>query len=187
MATSNDFRNGMVIKMDDKLFSIVEFLHVKPGKGGAFVRSKLRNILTGQVIDKTFRAGEKVEEVTVEAREMEYLYPDPPNFCFMNTETYEQRLVHKDLISETINYLKPNTRVKVLFYEDKPIIVEPPIFVELEVTETEPGMKGDTVSNVTKPATLETGLEINVPLFINKGDILKIDTRTGEYVERISI
>ncbi len=185
MTTSNDFKNGMIIKIDDKLMAIVEFLHVKPGKGGAFVRTKMKNILTGQVIEKTFRSAEKVEEVMVEAREMEYLYPDHPNFCFMDNDNYEQLLISGDLVGNSINYIKENTKVKVLFYNNDPIIVEPPTFVELLVTETEPGIKGDTVSNTNKPAKLETGLELNVPLFIEEGDILKIDTRTGEYVEKI--
>lgn len=185
MTTSNDFRNGMIIKIDEKLMSIVEFLHVKPGKGNAFVRTKIKNILTGQVIEKTFRGGEKVNEVVVEARMMEYLYPDLPNYCFMDGETYEQILISETLISNTMKFLKQNTRVKILFYKENPIIVESPTFVELDVTDTEPGVKGDTVSNVTKPAILETGLEINVPLFIEKGDIIKVDTRKCEYVERI--
>jgi elongation factor P len=185
VATTADFRNGMVIHFNGQLFKIVEFLHVKPGKGGAFVRTKLKNLISGQVIDNTFRAGERIEEIRIETREMEYLYNDGQHYVFMDRETYEQIPISPTVIGEKTKFLKENTVTKVLFNDEKPIDVEIPIFSNLKVVDTKPGVRGDTATGGTKPATLETGYVVTVPLFINQGDILKIDTRTGEYVERI--
>lgn len=185
MATSNDFRRGMVIKYNNDLFSVIEFLHVKPGKGGAFVRSKLKSLTKGSVIPVTFRGGEKVEEVRVEKKTMQYLYQDGEHFVFMDNESYEQYSLDNDDIGDALKFVKEGTDLDISFHEEKPISVDPPIFVELEVTETEPGVRGDTATNVTKPATVETGAIINVPIFVNQGDKLKIDTRSGEYVERV--
>ncbi len=186
MANTADFRNGMVIRFSGDPFIIVEFQHVKPGKGGAFVRTKLKNIVTGRVIDNTFRAGEKVEEVRVVARQMQYLYQEGDNYVFMEGETYEQFYLDREMLGDdVIKYLKDGEEYKVLFEGDTPLIVEVPFFMVLEVTETEPGVKGDTVSNTTKPATLETGAVVQVPLFVDVGEFIKVDTRTDEYLERV--
>jgi elongation factor P len=174
----------MIIKLEGRLYSINEFLHVKPGKGGAFVRTKLKKIPEGAVIDKTFRAGEKVEEVRVERRTYQYLYNSGDLFYMMDTETYEQIPISKTLVEDALPYLKENTNVAVLMDGDQPIAVELPTFVELAVTETEPGIRGDTAQGGSKSATLETGAVTSVPLFIEIGDMLKIDTRTGRYIER---
>lgn len=181
--STSDFKNGMTVDLDDGLFSLVEFQHVKPGKGGAFVRTKLKNMTSGSVVDKTFRAGEKVERVTTESRTMQFLYRDGDDLYLMDNSTYEQLPVAASLV-ENVDLLAPNTDVQVLFVRDAPIKVELPTFVELSVTRTDPGVKGDTVSNVTKPAEVETGATIDVPLFVNEGDRLKIDTRTREYSAR---
>jgi elongation factor P len=185
MISTNQFKNGMTILIDGKIFEIIDFQHVKPGKGGAFVRSKLKNFDTGAVIDRTFRAGEKFELAIMEKKTMQYLYNDGSEYYFMDNETYEQVPLSADFIGDDSKYLKEGTNVDVLVHNDKPLKVKPPISVELEVTKAEPGMKGDTATGGTKPVTLETGLEVQVPLFINEGDILKIDTRTGSYVERV--
>ncbi|UCF06206.1 MAG: elongation factor P [bacterium] len=185
MADTSDFRNGMIIKLEGRLYSINEFLHVKPGKGGAFVRTKLKQIPEGAVIDKTFRAGEKVEEVRVERRTYQYLYNSGDLFYMMDTETYEQIPISKALVDDALPYLKENTNVTVLMDGDQPIAVELPTFVELAVAETEPGVRGDTAQGGSKSATLETGAVTSVPLFIEIGDVLKIDTRTGRYIERV--
>jgi len=186
MASTADFRNGMVIRYSHALYTIVEFQHVKPGKGGAFVRTKLKNVTTGKVIDNTFRAGEKVDEVRIEARQMQYLYKEGDSFVFMDGETYDQFNMGEELISENIaNYLKEGIDYKVLFSEGNPIIVELPFFMELEITDTEHGEKGDRVSAEKKPATLESGAVVPVPLFVNVGDVIRIDTRTDTYIERI--
>ncbi len=185
MVSSNDFKRGMVIKLDNDIYSIIEFQHVKPGKGGAFVRTKLKSLTKGSTIDKTFRGGEKVEDVRVEKRSMQYLYDEGDSLVFMDTETYDQRPVSKDFVGDILNYIKEGDEVDISIYEDEPISVEPPNFVKLKVVYAEPGVKGDTATNVTKPVKVETGAEVNVPLFVNEGDIVKIDTRKGEYVERV--
>ena len=185
MADTSNFRNGLIIKMEGKLYSIVEFLHVKPGKGGAFVRTKLKKIPEGSVIDKTFRAGEKVEEVRVERREYQYLYNSGDLYYMMDMETYEQIPIPRSLVEDSLPYLKENMNVTFLMDGDKPIAVEIPLFVELEVAETEPGVRGDTAQGGSKSAKLETGAVVSVPLFIEIGDTLKIDTRNGRYIERV--
>ncbi|MBW7998343.1 MAG: elongation factor P [Candidatus Glassbacteria bacterium] len=184
MASTADFRNGMVIEIDGELLQIVEFQHVKPGKGGAFVRTKLKRVLRGAVLDKTFRAGEKVDEVRLENRTMQYLYPDGNLYYFMDNNSYEQFPVSADVIGDQVRYLKENIEVTGLFREDSLLMVELPFFVELEVTETDPGIKGDTVSGGTKPAKLESGVTVSVPLFIEVGQKIKVDRRTNEYLER---
>ena len=186
MADTSDFRNGLIIKFKNDLYSIVEFQHVKPGKGGAFVRSKLKNLKTGRVLDNTFRAGESVETVRVERKKYQYLYKEAGGLVLMDNETYEQMTVPGDYFGDSERFLKESEEVELLLDDQDNIInVDVPVFVYLEVKETEPGFKGDTATNVMKPAKLETGAEINVPLFINIGDMLKVDTRTGEYAERV--
>lgn len=187
MADTSDFRNGLIIKFKNDLYSIVEFQHVKPGKGGAFVRSTLRNLKTGRVLENTFRAGEKVETVRVERRKYQYLYSDGDSLVCMDNETFEQIYIPKDLISEGIKFLKESEEVEILLNGSDIISVEIPIFINLKVVETDPGFKGDTATGAVKPAKLETGAQISVPLFINEGDVLKVDTRTGEYSERVKI
>ena len=183
MITTNDLKNGYVLDIDGELVSVVSFQHVKPGKGGAFVRTKLKNLTSGAVVDKTFRAGEKVERVTTESRTMQFLYRDGDDLHLMDNSTYEQIPVAASLV-DNVDLLAPNTDVQVLVIRDAPVKVELPTFVELTVTRTDPGVKGDTVSNVTKPAEVETGATVDVPLFVNEGDRLKIDTRTREYSAR---
>ena len=185
MADTSDFRNGLIIKFKNDLYSIVEFQHVKPGKGGAFVRSTLKNLKTGKVLDNTFRAGEGVEVVRVERRKYQYLYREANFLVCMDNDTYEQINIPIELFGDGVNYLKESEEVDILFNGEEIINVEIPIFVNLKVVETEPGFKGDTATGATKPAKLETGATVNVPLFINEGDILKIDTRVGVYVERV--
>jgi elongation factor P len=184
MATSNDFRNGMALNVDGNLVTIVEFQHVKPGKGGAFVRSKLKNVLTGAVVEKTWRAGEKVEEVRLERLPMQFLYRDGDMFHLMDPKTFDQMTLAADLFGDREELLKENEVVTVLMHGERPLLVEIPNFVELTVTETEPGFRGNTATGALKPARLETGATVSVPLFINQGDVLKIDTRTRTYVER---
>ena len=186
MITASDFRNGVTFEEDGQVLQVVEFLHVKPGKGAAFVRTKLKNVVTGAVIEKSYNPTAKVQQAFVERKDMEYLYNDGDLYYFMDTETYEQMPISKDALSDNFRFVKENTTCKIISYKGKIFSVEPPIFMELEVTETEPGFKGDTATNVTKPATLETGAEIKVPLFITVGDRIKIDTRTGEYLERVT-
>ncbi len=181
--SSNELKNGWVLDVDGELVSVVSFQHVKPGKGGAFVRTKLKSLAKGTVVDKTFRAGEKLERVTTETKNMQMLYEDGDALVFMDGETYEQVNVPKSSI-EAIDLIAPNSEVQVLFVRDAPFRAEPAASVELAVTQTDPGVKGDTVSNVTKPATLETGATVNVPLFVNEGDRIKVDTRSREYVSR---
>ncbi len=186
MATSNDFRRGMVIDIDGILYQIVYFQHVKPGKGPAFVRSKLKGVLSGKVLDRTWRAGEKVTEVRVEHRIWELLYITDMAYVVMNPDTYEQENLDLDLVGDAAKYLIENSEVKIAFVDNIPIIVEPPDTVALKVTKTDPGLRGDTASGGSKPATLQTGLQIQVPLFIQEGDIIKIDTRNDGYLERKS-
>ena len=184
MYSTPDFRRGLNIEINNEPFTIVSFQHVKPGKGGAFVRTKLKNLLNGNVVDRTFRSGEKVGKPDIEEKEMQYLYTDG-DFHFMDNDTYEQTALGADLVGNDKNFLQENSTVTVLFYKGRVVNLELPTFVILEVTEAEPGLKGDTASSVTKPVTVEPGAKINVPLFINPGDRLKIDTRTGEYMERV--
>nr|WP_280953526.1 elongation factor P [Symbiobacterium terraclitae] len=180
----NDLRNGMTIEMDGTVYQVIEFLHVKPGKGAAFVRTKLKNVLTGGVIETTFRAGEKVPQANVERREYQYLYENQGNYVFMNTETYEQVELTRDQVGNAPNFLLENMMVQIATWNGRIIGVDLPNTVELRVVETEPGFKGDTATGTYKPAKLETGYVVQVPLFINVGDVLKIDTRTGEYLQR---
>ncbi len=184
MYSTADFRKGLKIEIDGKPWIIVDFQHVKPGKGGAFVRTKLKNLETGQVLDQTFRSGAKVGRPDLEEKSMQYLYQEGDQYVFMDNENYDQIFLAKEYLGDAVAFLKPNIDLKVLFFNGKPIGVELPITVDLEVTSTEPGVKGDTATGATKPATLETGHVVQVPLFIEEGDVLRIDTRTGEYVER---
>ncbi len=184
MISTSDFRNGLIIIFKNELYQISEFQHVNPGKGSAFVRTKLKNYTSGRVIEHTFRSGDKVKSARVESRGMKYLYSDENHYYFMDNETYEQAAVPPELMTDTLKYLKEDMEVVIQIYEEKPIGVTPPTFVELRVKETEPGVKGDTATGATKSATLETGYSLQVPLFINEGDILKIDTRTGAYMGR---
>nr|HID58849.1 elongation factor P [Desulfobacterales bacterium] len=185
MYDTSDFRRGLKIEVDGKPYEIIDFLHVKPGKGGAFVRTKLRNMVNGRVIDQTFRSGEKVGIPDLQEREMQFLYKEGKNYCLMDNETYDQIFLSDEQIGESRWFLPENVNIKVLFFNEKPIGVDLPIFVELTIVKTEPGIKGDTASKATKPATLETGKVISVPLFLDAGDRVKVDTRTGTYVERV--
>jgi elongation factor P len=185
IASTSDFRNGLVLDIGGSLMRIVEFQHVKPGKGAAFVRTKLKNVETGQVVDKTFRAGEKVEEAVLEHKKMQYLYKDGDNFIFMDLETYEQTTVPEGTVGDTANFLVENQELSVFIRNGKAVTMELPPAVHLKVAEAEPGLKGDTSSGATKPVTLETGLVIQAPLFVNEGETLKVDTRTGRYIERV--
>jgi elongation factor P len=184
MYSTAQFRRGLKIEIKGKPFTIVETQHVKPGKGGAFVRTKLKNLETGQVLEQTFRSGAKVDIPDLEEKNMQYLYLDGEQYVFMDNETYDQIFVMADYLGDSISFFKPNIDVTVLYFNGKPIGVDLPITVNLEVTETEPGIKGDTATGATKLATLESGLTVQVPLFIEQGDVLKIDTRSGEYMER---
>ncbi len=184
MYSTSDFRKGLKIEIDGKPFQMVEFLHVKPGKGGAFVRTKLKNMINGRVIDQTFRSGEKVGRPDIEEKEMQYLYKDGDTYCMMDNETYEQIFLTEEQIEDCRGFLLENTVVKMLTHNGEPIAIELPNFVTLTVTQSEPGLKGDTATGARKPATLETGHTLGVPLFVNEGDKIKVDTRTGEYVER---
>lgn len=184
MVTAGDFRNGLTFDMDGQVMQIVEFQHVKPGKGAAFVRTKIRNVITGSVIEKTFNPTEKFPTAIVDRKEMQYLYNDGELWYFMDNETFEQMPIEGSKLGDNFKFVKENMDCKIMSYKGNVFAVEPPLFVELEVTETEPGFKGDTATGAIKPATLETGAVVKVPLFINIGDVLKIDTRTGEYLER---
>ncbi|MDY3127939.1 MAG: elongation factor P [Corynebacterium sp.] len=186
MADTTDFKNGLVLKIDNKLQQIIEFQHVKPGKGPAFVRTKLKDVVSGKVTDKTFNAGVKVETATVDRRDMTYLYNDGENYVVMDDKTYEQVEVGRDKFGKAADFLLENMRVQVSFHEGEVLFAELPISVDLKVEHTEPGLQGDRSSGGTKPATLETGAEIQVPLFIEIGNVLKVDTRTGEYQSRVS-
>ena len=182
---AGDVRNGTTFEMDNGVYKVVEFQHVKPGKGAAFVRTKLKNVITGAVLEKTFNPSEKLQGAEIEKREMQYLYNDGDLYYFMDNETYEQMPLNKEQLGDSLKYIKENMSVKILAFKGKVFSVEPPMFVELEVTYTEPGFSGNTTTTSGKPATLETGLELMVPLFINVGDVLKIDTRTCTYMERV--
>jgi len=184
MISTNEFKTGITIEMDDEIYSVLEFQHVKPGKGAAFVRTKLKNLRSGSTVDHTFRAGEKVARAHLERKEMEYLYRDDDTFYLMDSETFEQLALPAETLGEGSKYLKENDRLTVVMLGEEIVGVEVPITVVLEVADTEPGIKGDTASGATKPATMETGLVVQVPLFVNSGDSIKIDTRTGSYLER---
>lgn len=186
MYDTSEFRKGLKIEFNGEPYVIVDFQHIKPGKGNAFVRTRIKNLITGNVIDHNFRAGEKVEEPDLEQKEVQYLYHEGEDYYFMDLKTYEQIMVPKEHLGDAPDYMMEHSQVSILYYQGKPIGVELPNFVELKVVETEPGIRGDTVSGATKNATLETGKVIKVPLFIQTGDVLKIDTRTGEYVERVN-
>jgi elongation factor P len=185
MYSTAEFKKGLKIELDGVPYAIVDFQHVKPGKGGAFVRTKLKSLLTGRVLDQTFRSGEKVKRPDLMEREMQYLYREGDRFCMMDNETYEQIMLTEDQVGEALLYLTENLDVNILFFNQQPVAVEVPLFVELEVAQTEPGVKGDTAAGGTKPATLESGVTIQVPLFISEGERVKVDTRTGTYIERV--
>ncbi len=185
MITAGEFRNGVTFELDGNVFQVVEFQHVKPGKGAAFVRTKLKNVITGGVVEKTFRPTEKMPKAHIERKDVEYSYNDGDLYYFMDQETFELSPLNKEQLGDALKFVKENMMVRLLIYKGTVFGIEPPTFVELEVTETEPGVKGDTATNVTKPATVETGATIFVPLFVNEGDVIRIDTRTGEYMARV--
>ncbi|MBD3688779.1 elongation factor P [Nanchangia anserum] len=185
MATTNDLKNGMILKLDNQLWQVVEFQHVKPGKGPAFVRTKIKNVLSGKTVDKTFNAGVKVETATVDRRDMTYLYNDGEDFVFMDVEDYEQITVSRAVVGDQAHFMLENQNVIIGFNEGNVLFVELPASVVLEITYTEPGLQGDRSNAGTKPATLETGFEIQVPLFLNQGEKIKVDTRTGAYISRV--
>ena len=185
MITAGDFRNGLTFDMDGSVMQIIEFQHVKPGKGAAFVRTKLRNVITGAVIEKTFNPTDKYPTALVERKEMQYLYNDGELYYFMDMETYEQLPVAEDVVGDSLKFVKENEMCKICSYKGSVFAVEPPLFVELEITDTEPGFKGDTATGATKPAVVETGATVSVPLFVDQHDKIKIDTRTGEYLSRV--
>jgi len=184
MISAGEFRNGVTFEMDGQVMQIIEFQHVKPGKGAAFVRTKLRNVISGSVVERTFNPTDKYPPAFVERKEMQYLYSDGELYYFMDVESYEQIPLEANKLGDNFRFVKENMTCKIVSYKGNVFSVEPPIFVELEVTDTEPGFKGDTATGTTKPATLETGATVKVPLFISTGDKLRIDTRTGEYIER---
>lgn len=185
MISAGDFRNGITLEMDNNIYQIIEFQHVKPGKGAAFVRTKLKNIISGGVVERSFRPTEKFPTARIDRVEMQYLYSDGDLYHFMNTETYDQIALNQDAIGDSLKFVKENEMVKICSHNGNVFAIEPPLFVELEVTDTEPGFKGDTATGATKPATVETGAVVYVPLFVEQGDVLKIDTRTGEYLSRV--
>ena len=185
MISAGDFRNGVTIEMDGNVYQIIEFQHVKPGKGAAFVRTKLKDIINSGVIEKSFRPTEKFENAHIDRREMQYLYSDGDLFNFMDTENYEQIALNQDAVGDSLKFVKENEMVKVCSYKGNVFAIEPPLFVELTITETEPGFKGDTATGASKPAIVETGAKVNVPLFVEMGEKIKIDTRTGEYLSRV--
>lgn len=185
MIMAGDFRKGITVEIDGQVWSISDFQHVKPGKGAAFVRTKLKNVMTGSVLERTFNPTDKYPRAHIESKEMQYLYTDGELYYFMDTETYEQLPLNHDQVEDAINFIVENQNVTVRFFKGNPFSVEAPNFVELEVVDTEPGFKGDTATGATKPAVLETGFKLNVPLFVNQGDRIRVDTRTGEYMERV--
>lgn len=185
MVAAGDFKNGITVEMDGGIWQIIEFQHVKPGKGSPFVRTKLKNIITGGVVEKTFRPTEKLPTAHIDKRDYTYLYQDGDLYNFMDTETYEQIALSKDTVGDSLKFVKENDVVKLDSHNGDVFAIEPPLSVELEITATEPGVKGNTATNATKPATVETGAEVMVPLFVNEGDKIKIDTRTGEYLSRV--
>ncbi len=183
--STTEFRNGLKIELDGDPYIIVDFQHVKPGKGGAFVRTKMKSLKSGNVIDRTFRAGEKVDTPELEEKKMQYLYAADKDRVFMDTTSYEQIQLHESQLGDSISYLKENMEIKVLYYKGQPINIDIPMFVELAIAQTEPGVRGDTASGGSKPATLETGAVIKVPFYLNEGDVVKVDTRTGTFIERV--
>lgn len=185
MISAGDFRNGMTFEMDGQVYQVVEFQHVKPGKGAAFVRTKYKNVKTGAVVERSFNPTEKFEQAQLERADMSYLYADGDLYYFMDTETFEQIPISKDLLGDNLNFLKEGMVCRIVSYKGTIFGIEPPTFVELLVTECEPGVRGDTATNATKTAKVESGYEVRVPLFINEGDIIRIDTRTGEYMDRV--
>lgn len=185
MVSAGDFKNGLTIEIEGNIFQILEFQHVKPGKGAAFVRTKLKNIISGGVVEKTFRPTEKFENAHIERKEMQYLYQDGDLYYFMDNDTYEQIALGSELIGDALKFVKENEMCKVCSHNGNVFSIEPPLFVELQVTDTEPGFKGNTATGATKPAIVETGAQVNVPLFVENGEVIKIDTRTGEYLSRV--
>ncbi|NLL04532.1 MAG: elongation factor P [Clostridiaceae bacterium] len=185
MISAGDFRNGVTFELDGNIFQVVEFQHVKPGKGAAFVRTKLKNIVTGATVERTFNPTDKMPKAHIERKDMQFLYSDDDLYHFMDTESFEQIPLGKDKIGDALKFVKENEIVKILSHKGNVFGIEPPTFVELKIIETEPGFKGDTATGATKPATVETGAVIKVPLFVDSGDVIRIDTRTGEYMERV--
>ena len=185
MISAGDFRNGITLEIEGKVYQIMEFQHVKPGKGAAFVRTRIRDVINGGVVEKTFRPTEKFPAARIDRVDMQYLYSDGDLYNFMDVNTYEQVALNTDLVGDALKFVKENEMCKVCSYNGKVFSVEPPLFVELEITDTEPGFKGDTATGATKPATVETGAVVYVPLFVDMGDKIKIDTRTGEYLSRV--
>lgn len=185
MISASEFRNGITIELDGEIYTITDFQHVKPGKGAAFVRSTLKNLVSGGLVEKTFRPSEKMPRAHIDRKDMQYLYNDGALYYFMDVENYEQTEVNASDIGDTLRYVKENEMVKILSHNSKVFGIEPPTFVELAITETEPGFKGDTAQGATKPATVETGATVKVPLFVGVGEVVKIDTRTGEYLGRV--
>ena len=185
MISAGDFKNGLTLEIDGNVVQIMEFQHVKPGKGAAFVRTKLKNVINGGVVEKTFRPTEKFPQARIDRVDMQYLYNDGDLYNFLNNETYDQIAIDKDTVGDSLKFVKENENVKVCSYNGSVFAIEPPLFVELEITETEPGFAGNTAQGATKPATVETGAVVYVPLFVNQGDVIKIDTRTGEYLSRV--
>ena len=185
MISAGDFRNGVTLEIDGQVVQVIEFQHVKPGKGAAFVRTKLKNVINGGVVERTFRPTEKFPQARIDRVDMQYLYADGDLYNFMNMDNYEQLAISSDIIGDALKFVKENELCKVCSYNGNVFSVEPPLFVELEVTETEPGFKGDTATGASKPATVETGATVSVPLFVEIGDKIKIDTRTGEYLSRV--
>lgn len=185
MISAGEFRNGLTVEIDGNVYQILEFQHVKPGKGAAFVRTKLKNVISGGVVEKTFRPTEKFPKAHIDRKDMQYLYRDGDLFNFMDVETYDQIALNEDVVGDSLKFVKENEVVKICSHNGNVFSVEPPLFVELAITETEPGFKGDTAQGATKPATVETGAIVMVPLFVEQGDVLKIDTRSGEYLSRV--
>ena len=185
MISAGDFRNGITIELDNGIYQIIEFQHVKPGKGAAFVRTKLKNIVSGGVVEKTFRPTEKCPQARIDRKDMQYLYSDGDLFHFMDVETYDQVALNEETVGDALKFVKENDMCKVCSHNGNVFAIEPPLFVELEVTDTEPGFKGDTATGASKPATVETGATVSVPLFVEIGNKIKIDTRTGEYLSRV--
>ena len=185
MISAGDFKNGITVEIDGNIYQILEFQHVKPGKGAAFVRTKLKNIISGGAVERTFRQTEKFPKAHIDRKDMQYLYQDGDLYNFMDVETYDQIALNADVVGDALKFVKENETVKICSHNGNVFSVEPPLFVELEITETEPGFKGDTAQGATKPAVVETGATVMVPLFVEQGDVLKIDTRTGEYLSRV--
>lgn len=185
MVSAGDFRNGITVEMEGNVYQIIEFQHVKPGKGAAFVRTKLKNIINGGVVEKSFRPTEKFPQARIDRKDMQYLYSDGDLFNFMDTETYDQIALNADAVGDALKFVKENEMVKICSYNGNVFAIEPPLFVELEITDTEPGFKGDTATGATKPAIVETGAKVMVPLFVENGEKIKIDTRSGEYLSRV--